>query len=93
MRFKAIGIARILGQERMAIRPSDYSDKNYDGVRCGYDSHDRPVVIMCSRRNDPLRWKVVYGFSTVFFSTFKEAMEFCRQRNMSMTEAEEGYDD
>ena len=88
MRFRPIGIARIPGQDRVPIRPSDYNDKIYDGICCGYDERERPVVIMCGRRDDPLRWKVIYGFSTVFFKTFREAMDFCRSRNMTMTMTE-----
>ena len=90
MRFRPVGIARIPGQDRVHIDPSGYSDEIYDGVRGGYDDRDRPVVIMCSKREDPLRWKVVYGFSTVFFKTFKEAMDFCRSRNMTIAEGTEG---
>ena len=66
------------------FNPSNYSDKFYDGVRGGYDRKNNPVVIMHCKRDDPYRWKVVYGFSTVFFENFKEAMDFCNSHEMRM---------
>jgi hypothetical protein len=40
----------------------------------------QPVAIL--QRNDPDCdiWKVQYGFSCVFFGTYAEAMEYCRER-------------
>ena len=77
----------------MPVRPQDYSDARFEGIRCGYDRHKNPVIIMRSRQNDPLRWKVVYGFSAVFFESFKEALDFCNSREMTMiTEGADDYD-
>jgi len=93
MRFRPYGIARKDGKSRMPVHPQDYSDARFEGIRCGYDRHNNPVIIMRSRQNDPLRWKVVYGFSAVFFDSFKEALDFCNSREMTMiTEGADDYD-
>ena len=42
------------------------------------------MIIMESKRTDPLRWKVVYGFSQVFFRSFAEAVEFCNSRGFQL---------
>ena len=93
MRFRPYGIAGHGNKSRMPVRPQDYSDARFEGIRCGYDRHKNPVIIMRSRQNDPLRWKVVYGFSAVFFESFKEALDFCNSREMTMiTEGADDYD-
>lgn len=40
----------------------------------------KPVAVL--QNNDPSCdiWKVQYGFSTVFFGTYAEAMDYCRER-------------
>ena len=39
---------------------------------------------MRSKETDPLRWKVVYGFSRVFFRSLAEAVEFCNSRGFRL---------
>lgn len=93
MRFRPYGMMTGDGIKRPSVHPQDYSDARFEGIRCGYDRHKNPVIIMRSRQNDPLRWKVVYGFSSVFFDSFKEALDFCNSREMSMiTERADDYD-
>ncbi len=72
------------GNAAPPVRASDYSDGRYDGVCCGVDRSRSPVVIMRSRRTDPLRWKVMYGFSQIFFRTFEDAVEFCSSRGFQL---------
>lgn len=91
MRLKPYGLYSPDGRTPLPICASDYSNSHYDGVRCGYDRHRNPVVIMCSKRNDPLPWKVEYGYSAVFFATFREALAFCTSRDMTLlAEYEDG---
>lgn len=66
------------------VRASDYGDKLYDGVQLRKTEKGDPVIIMHCKRDDPLRWKVIYGFSTVFFRSFAEAVEFCNSRGMEI---------
>ena len=82
MKFKPIGIFRNAGTPRMDA--ADFSDKYFDGVEVRSDRKHNPVIIMGSRRTDPLSWKVVYGFSQVFFRSFAEAVEFCNTRGFQL---------
>ena len=91
MRFIPIGIADSKFMDSF-IRPSDFSDKHYDGIQLRRTPGDKPVLIMRSKETSPMDWKVVYGFSSVFFNTFEEAADFCTQRNMRLVKGEAGYD-
>ena len=57
------------------MRPDDFSSSRYGGIRQKSDGGEDPVVIMRSKETDPLRWKVVYGFSRVFFRSLAEAVK------------------
>lgn len=89
MKFRPIGIYTPGNQAPVNMRASDYSNDQYDGVSCGRDRKSRPVVIMYSKKEAPLRWMVVYGFSTVFFETFKDAIDFCRSRDVEILTEDE----
>ena len=81
MRFIPIGIADSRCMDGF-LNPSDYSDKYYDGVQLRKSPKDNLVLIMRSKHTAPMDWKVVYGFSSVFFHTFEEAADFCSKRGM-----------
>ena len=83
MKFKPIGIAR--GADRMP-RPkvSDFGTDAYDAVELRSDRKENPVIIMHSKRTAPLTWKVVYGFSEIFFRSFAEAVAFCNTHGFEM---------
>lgn len=66
------------------MRPEDFSSNGYGGIRQQADGGKDPVVIMRSKETDPLRWKVVYGFSRVFFRSLAEAVEFCNSRGFRL---------
>lgn len=66
------------------MRPDDFSSSRYGGIRQKSDGGEDPVVIMRSKETDPLRWKVVYGFSRVFFRSLAEAVEFCNSRGFQL---------
>ena len=66
------------------MRPEDFSSSGYGGIRQQADGGKDPVVIMRSKETDPLRWKVVYGFSRVFFRSLAEAVEFCNSRGFRL---------
>ena len=84
MRFKPIGIYRGANTRMPRPKVSDYSNDEYDTVELRSDRKENPVVIMHSKRTAPLTWKVVYGFSTVFFRSFAEAVEFCNTRGFKL---------
>ena len=62
----------------------DFSNDHYEGIQLRVNSKRDPVIIMKSRTTDPLSWKVVCGFSQVFFRTFEEAVAFCNSRGMRL---------
>lgn len=84
MKFRPIGIVPENGKLPRGLRASDLSDKLYDGIQLRSTEKGLPVIIMKCKRNDPLPWKVVYGFSSVFFKDFPSAAEFCNSRGMEI---------
>ena len=66
------------------MKASDYSDSNYDGIQLRKSRDGMPVIISRSKKTAPLMWKVAYGFSTIFFRTFEEAVGFCSSRGMEI---------
>ena len=84
MKFTPVGILREDGKLPRQMRASDYSDKLYDGVQLRKTEKGDPVVIMHCKRDDPMRWKVIYGFSTIFFKDFAAAVDFCNSRGMEV---------
>ena len=83
MRFIPIGIADSKDMEAF-LNPSDFSDRQYDGIQIRKSPQNNLVLIMRSKETSPLNWKVVYGFSSVFFHTFKEATDFCIRHGMRL---------
>ena len=83
MRLVPIGLSRE-SDGIFYMRPEDFSSARYDGVQLRSDGKKNPVVIMHSKQTDPLRWKVVYGFSQVFFRSFAEAVAFCNTRGFQL---------
>ncbi len=84
MKHIPIGIWSDAGKLPPRLRATDFSTDRFEGVELRTDRRCSPVVIMKSRQTDPLNWKVVYGFSTVFFRSFAEAVEFCNSRGFQM---------
>ena len=84
MKLKPIGICDEKGEKPFGMKASDFSNKLYDGIQVRKTESGIPVIIMRSKRDDPLRWKVCYGFSQVFFESFQAAVEFCNSRGMEI---------
>ncbi len=91
MRFIPIGIADSKHMDAF-MNPADFSDRHYDGVQLRKTPANNMVLIMRSRETSPMDWKVVYGFSSVFFRTFEEAAAFCQSRGMTLVKGAPGYD-
>ncbi len=83
MKFIPFGILKNT-EVKPLMEVIDYDDKLYDAVELRKDKRKRPVVIMHSKREDPLTWKVVYGFSEVYFRTFADAVAFCNSRGFQL---------
>ena len=84
MKMIPVGIADPERNRRSFMKAEDFSGGHFEGVELRCDRKHNPVVIMHSKRNDPLRWRVVYGFSEVYFRTFAEAVEFCNTRGFRL---------
>ena len=83
MRLIPIGIA-FRGDMTSRMSPTDYSDDRYEGVQLRKAGNNDTVLIMHSKRDTPLKWKVVHGLSTVFFGTLVEAVAYCEKRRMKL---------
>lgn len=57
---------------------ANYSHRDYECRFLMQTTKGQPVAIFQNTVNDV--WKVQYGFSSVFFGTYDEAMQFCRER-------------
>ena len=84
MKLKPIGIYKNADARMPGMRAKDYSTDSYDAVELRTDRRKNPVVIMHSKRTAPLTWKVVYGFSEIFFRSFAEAVAFCNTHGFEM---------
>ena len=84
MKLKPIGIYRDADTKMPRMRAADYSTDTYDAVELRTDRKENPVIIMHSKRTAPLTWKVVYGFSEIFFRSFAEAVAFCNTHGFEM---------
>ena len=83
MRFVPIGVTRDTDATAY-MKPEDFSNKRYDGDQLKTGRQENLVVIMRSKETDPLRWKVVYGYSHVFFRSLAEAVEFCNSQGFRL---------
>lgn len=84
MKLTPIGICRDSDTKMPRMKASDYNTAAYDAVELRSGQKQDPVIIMRSKRTAPLMWKVVYGFSEVFFRSFAEAVEFCNSRGFQL---------
>lgn len=57
-----------------------FSQKGYECKAVMRDRKGRPVAVLKSTDKDLPVWKVQYGFSTVVFKTYEEAIAFCNGR-------------
>lgn len=66
-----------------ALQPSDFDCKGYEGRFLFQTKDGQPVIL--AQYNDPDRanWCVMYSMSSVFFGTYGEAMEYCKEHFLS----------
>ena len=67
-----------------AMNAADFSDEHYDGIQLRQGDRNKAVLIMHSKTSAPMEWKVVYGFSSVFFDTLDDAVAFCEEHGMKL---------
>jgi hypothetical protein len=84
MKLIPVGIYAKDGEVPLYVDANSFSDDNYAGVEMRKDTKGTPVLVMRSKKTAPLMWKVVYGFSQMYFRTFADAIEFCNSRGMKL---------
>lgn len=45
------------------------------------DKNGLDVLVLCSKKPKPYNWLVCYNYSVIYFKTYREAMNYCKQRN------------
>jgi len=83
MRNRIIGVA----DSSTAInfmRPWDFSDKKYEGVRMYKAPDGKLAVLMQSKRSIPQHWKVVCGICSYYFLSREKVVDFCKRRGYTM---------
>lgn len=89
MKLIPIGVSSDVDIGRF-LKAENYSSRTYDGIQLREDRRKMPVLIMRSREANPFGWKVVYGFSQVFFRSFSEAVDFCNSRGFRLVKKQNG---
>lgn len=85
MKLIPIGLCDEDGSARNShLKAEHFSNDLYEGIQLRQSKKGTPVIISKSKRDDPLKWRVAYGFSQVYFRTFDEAVEFCNSRGMEI---------
>lgn len=63
------------------LQPEMFSNSAYDGMHIYNDKRGGTAILLRSDRVTPMPWCLFSGiFSTVFFPTYKEAMDYCNTR-------------
>ena len=74
---------KLIYQKKAVYSQADvdsFSTKDYTCVKLLLTKRGRPVAILESNDTKNWHWRVQYGFFTVVFPTYAEAMQFCRER-------------
>ncbi len=66
---------RVTASDREAFTTQDYTCMFILQTMKG-----QPVAISRSNDLDCLIWRVQYGFSTIYFGEYADAMDYCRER-------------
>ena len=68
----------------MLLKPSDLSNAAYDCRIIMETLKGEPVLILKKKTDSPMNWCVIQRFSTCFFATRKEAIDFCENHCCSI---------
>lgn len=82
-------IHRLIYQKKAAFTDADvrdFSTDDYTCIKLLLTKRGRPVAILESNDTKNWHWRVQYGFSTVVFPTYAEAMRFCRDRFFELSD-------
>ena len=79
--MKIIGIAGDIPLESMEA--DDFTDDKYTGKILLRHPCGQPAVLMQSKEIVPCPWRLVYGATTLYFKTRKEALGYCHEHYYS----------
>ncbi len=65
------------------VKAEDFGDDKNDGMVVYATAEGAPVLLRRSIAPTPMPWCVCKGVSTVFFATYKDATNYCKQRGYS----------
>lgn len=80
---------KLIFQKKAALTEADardFSTKDYTCVKLLLTKRGRPVAILESNDTKNWHWRVQYGFSTVVFPSYADAMRFCRDRFFELSD-------
>lgn len=66
------------------IKASDFDNEKYSGQQLRISSDGELVIVMKSKSLTPAPWVIQKGMSNVFFTTYKQAMEYCDMRGYAV---------
>ena len=69
----------------MLLKPSDLSNAAYDCHIIMETLKGEPVLILKKKTDSPMNWCVMQKFSTCFFATRKEAIDFCEKHGCGIS--------
>ena len=69
----------------MLLKPSDLSNAAYDCHTIMETLKGEPVLILKKKTDSPMNWCVMQNFSTYFFFTRKETIDFCEKHGCGIS--------
>ena len=64
----------------VGIKASDFDNEKYSGQQLRIAEDGEYVLVLKSKSLTPAPWVVQKGNSNVFFTTYKQAMDYCDMR-------------
>lgn len=64
------------------LQPQDFSNNDYDAFSIFQHEDGRPVVLLVSKSQDPLVWRVIDGLNDYVFRSFSDAEAFCKEHDL-----------
>lgn len=74
----------------MLLKPSDLSNAAYDCHIIMETLKGEAVLILKKKTDSPMNWCVMQKFSTCFFATRKEAIDFCEKHDCGIPKPPRG---
>jgi len=47
------------------------------------DMYQRPVFVYQSKEASPCNWRICFGWTSLHFRTYREAMDYCKRRGFT----------